>query len=262
MHEEPDQAGRPDYEYLAAGWVLGGLSASEQELADRLEAEDPAFRTEVAAFEDTLGLLGGTDEPVEPSPETEAAILSIPGRLPQQSETGQSETGGGRAPEPAARPPRDRGRMLFALAASVLFVVAAVLGGVAVVQHQERSQLEEELTLAQQEQRDAERLLGAPDLTSAHEESGDGGSVTVSYSVDEQLIRVTPHDIPSPDEGQELQMWIIDEEGAHDAGMMAADSSSVVSGPDFSQGSAFGVTVEPAGGSVEPTSDPILVAEL
>lgn len=252
-----------DREYLAAGFVLGGLSEDELSEARELEASDAEFRAELSSFRETLGLLAETDEPESPSAQTEAAILAIPQRhpsdeVPHTVSADQEVVDGRRSAQRRSR----LSTVALALAASTLLVLAAILGGAAVVQYNERSEIEEYVATLENEHDEAQRLLTADDLAATRSESALGGSVTVSYSASEQLLYVTPQDMPAPEAGEALQMWVIDGEGAHDAGMMSLGSGQLVTGMDLTQDAAFGVTVEPEGGSVEPTSDPILVAEL
>ncbi|WP_010523842.1 anti-sigma factor domain-containing protein [Nesterenkonia sp. F] len=260
-----------DREYLAAGRVLGGLSESEQAEADRLWAQDESFREEVASFEETMGLLAATDEPVVPSDDVERAILEIPAATGQTAaEPGAvREQGTSAADEASAgtvgartRPPRRGPAMLFALAASVLLLVAVVLGGVALDAHQDRQDLQAQVEEMESQRQQAESLLGAPDLDTRRMETPDGAQVTLSYSVEQQAMMVMPHQVEDPGESEDLQMWIIDEDGAHDVGLMSAQGPSMVTGQDFGESATFGVTLEPEGGSPQPTSDPVMVAEL
>lgn len=270
-----------DREYLAAGYVLGGLSSEEENLARSLEASDPHFQEELELLRETMALVGESDEPVTPSSETEAAILSLPQRHPRPAETTPVETSPDAA-EPQEAPssseslplktdeaqtaPRRRGgrssTIFFALAASVLLVLATVLGGLLFTQAQDQQEMEESLTAAEIEQQETERLLGAPDLASAHAESDESGSLTITYSVAEQLIHVVPHDVPAPDPDQTMQMWLIDDEGPHSIGLMGGETSELLAGVEFDEGVTFGVTVEPEGGSPEPSDEPIIVAQL
>lgn len=271
----------PDHEYLAAGYVLGGLDAQEHDEAERLCATDPQFQAEVAAVEETMALLAESDEPAEPSAETEAAILAIPRHSPpasagvpggaaasaEQQGSAPEEPQDSAEPSPEAIPQpssvqRRRSTMYLALAASALMVLAAVLGGVAVSEYQQRTDLQEQLRAAEEQNALEDALLDAPDLVSTRVESDSGGAATVSYSVQEQMIRVTPEDMDAPEEDQDLQMWIIDDDGTHSAGIMSAARASMVTDSSFGDGASLGVTLEPAGGSEEPTSEPIMVAEL
>lgn len=270
-----------DREYLAAGYVLGGLSSEEESLARSLEASDPHFQEELELMRETMALVGESDEPVTPSSETEAAILSIPNRHPRPADTRSGDTTPDAAEpqeapssseslplktEEAQKAPRRRGgrssTIFFALAASVLLVLATVLGGLLFTQAQDQQDMEESLTAAESERQETERLLGAPDLSSAHAESAEGGSLTVTYSVAEEMIHVVPHDVPAPEPDQTMQMWLIDDQGAQSIGLMGGETSELLADVEFDEGVSFGVTVEPEGGSPEPSDEPIIVAQL
>lgn len=270
-----------DREYLAAGYVLGGLSSEEENLARSLEASDPHFQEELELLRETMALVGESDEPVNPSSETEAAILSLPHRHPRPADTTSGDTASADTGPDVAEPPpspsearsekaqgasgRSRGRsstFFFALAASTLLILTAVLGGLLFTQVQEQQDMEESLTAAESERQETERLLGAPDLSSAHAESSEGGSLTITYSVTEELIHVVPHDVPAPEPDQTMQMWLIDDEGPQSIGLMGGETSELLAGVEFDEGITFGVTVEPEGGSPEPSDEPIIVAQL
>lgn len=253
-----------DHEYLAAGYVLGGLAPEELELAHSLNESDPEFRKEVAAFSDTMALISESDEPIEPSPDVEAAILNIPSKAASPEGEPDSPEAEPSPSTPDAAPSR-HARMtqaVFALAASTLVIVAAVLGTMLFNQVQQAQEVEQSLTAAEQEREKMELLLGAPDLSAAHVESAAGGSVTVTYSMDASMIHIVPHDVPSPSADESMQMWLIDEEGPQSLGLMSGESSEMLDSVDLVEGVAFGVTIEPSGGSPQPTDDPIIVAEL
>lgn len=260
-----------DREYLAAGLVLGGLSDAERAEADRLHQQDESFREEVVSFEETMGLLAATDEPVAPSEDVERAILEIPAatdrttaephEVREQDASAAGEASAGAAERPA-RPPRRGPAMLFALAASVLLLVAVVLGGLALDAHQERQELQAQMEEMESQRQQAESLLGAPDLDTRRMETPDGAQVTLSYSVEQQAMMVMPHQVEDPGESEDLQMWIIDDDGAHDAGLMPTDGPAMITTRSFGESATFGVTVEPEGGSPQPTSDPVMAAEL
>ncbi|PRZ17550.1 anti-sigma factor [Nesterenkonia sandarakina] len=259
-----------DREYLAAGLALGTLADAEMLEALDLEASDPDFAEEVASFSETLGLLAETDDAIAPSAETEAAILSIP-RLHQQAEadtaapaaTTESVTPQATTP-PATTPARTRrpSTALFALAASTLLLLSAVLAGALINQQQDTSQIEESLTVAEAERERTQRLLSASDLAFTEAEATVGGRLTLAYSVSEQMLHLTPHDMPELPEDQTMQLWLIDEEGAHSAGLMTGTSTELLTDLAMDEDMTFGVTVEPAGGSEAPTTDPVVLADL
>lgn len=269
-----------DHEYLAAGYVLGGLSDDEYALAQSLYDTHAEFRAEVASFEDTMAAVAQSDDPLTPSPELEAAILDIPHRCapadnaeaPGQDSEGSVAAASADDPAPAhaptgeAQPARRtrRGRLsatMFALAASML-VVAIALGSLLVSQTREAQDMEESLTASEEQRQQLEHLLGSPDLAAAHAESALGGSVTVTFSQNEQMVHVMPHNLPDLTDEEAMQMWLIGEDGPQSIGLMSPDAPVMLSGVELDEGLVFGVTVEPAGGSPEPTTDPVIAAEL
>ena len=63
--------------------------------------------------------------------------------------------------------------------------------------------------------------------------------------------------MPPPQPGTVYQMWLVDADGAHsagtmDAGAVAPSTTAVI--PDLGSSNALAFTVEPPGGSPQPTS--------
>ncbi|MFC9441268.1 MULTISPECIES: anti-sigma factor [Brevibacterium] len=272
-----------DRDYLAAGLALGGLSDDELVEAQALADTDPEFQAEVAAYGETAAFMAASDAPAAVSEETKNAILSLPDHLAQENaapDTGFAEAGdrtaaadsdsspssqpGGaasRAEEPidlAARR-RKRSWLPWAAAAAALIVVCGF--GISAWQMQQR-QNELEATLAETQQRldETARLMDAPDLRTTTADLAAGGSVTVVSSETEQLIHVTSRDV-TPAEGTSLQMWVIGDDGPKSVGLMVGDAENI-DGSDFAAGNLFGITVEPEGGSPQPTTDPVVAVEL
>ncbi|HYN97908.1 MAG TPA: anti-sigma factor, partial [Pilimelia sp.] len=87
-----------------------------------------------------------------------------------------------------------------------------------------------------------------------------GGRVTLVVSPSRDAAVALLTGLPDPGAGKAYQMWVIDGTEATSAGVLAAGETSArwllagVRGAD-----AFGVTVEPAGGSGKPTL-PVAVA--
>ncbi|GAA1146506.1 anti-sigma factor [Ornithinicoccus hortensis] len=108
-------------------------------------------------------------------------------------------------------------------------------------------------------------VLDAPDAQRSTE-TVDG--VTVSVVTSASLNRsafVAEGMEPAPD-GQDYQLWFVHEDGtAVSAGLMPRgeqDTSEVVLEGEAAGAVAVGVTLEPAGGSDQPTSDPLVAVPL
>lgn len=291
-----------DRDYLAAGLALGGLSEAELAEAQALADTDADFRSEVAEYEDTMVLMAESDAeasessaPDAPEPisaATRNAILAIPSTHAQedaaaqppsleQARSAQPQTQSS-APTPLnapvqpapqagnhsssdAPPPADlaehrrKRRPWVPMAAAAAAVIVAA--GVGVNSWQKQNELEDELTAAQQQLDDSARLMEAGDLKTSTAELPEGGSVTVASSEKEQLIRFSPRDVEVSPAGKSLQMWVIGDEGPESVGLMTKAPVTIADEP-FAKGSLFGVTVEPKGGSKQPTTDPIVAIGL
>jgi anti-sigma-K factor RskA len=106
----------------------------------------------------------------------------------------------------------------------------------------------------------AEQVQSAPDAkTSSDVALPGGGTATVVRSESLGKAVVITSDLPSAPAGKVYQLWLQDTEGQFtSAGLMAAagDQTVVLQG-DAADAQAAGITVEPAGGSDQPTSNPI-----
>ena len=265
-----------DRDYLAAGLALGGLSDSELAEAQTLADSDADFRAEAAVYADIMAEAAESDEPVEVSSATREAILSIPQTHAQQRSTNEPLSpathtqANSTATHPVSlasptsladhRESRRRSWLPYAAAAAALIVAAG--SGVTVWQQTQRqNQLEEDLTAAQQQLDDSTRLMQADDLRTSTDELPEGGTVTVSSSESEQLIRISPDGVGRTPEGKSMQMWVIGDEGPESAGLMTGESTTI-GGHTFTDGSVFGITIEPEGGSDQPTTDPVVAINL
>lgn len=280
-----------DRDYLAAGLALGGLSDAELSEAQALVDTDAEFRSEVAAYADTMALVAESDDPEPVSAATRDAILGIPSthaqediapephaqeqaQTPQapsalrqdQSESpadNQADSHSQQAREDVPPPAdlaahRRKRRTWISMAAAAAAVVVAA--GVGVNSWQKQNELEDDLAATQQQLDETSKLMQADDLRSNTAELPDGGSVTVVSSESEQLIHVSSSGVEA-DPGKSLQMWVIGDEGPESAGLMT-EAATNIDDRQFTTGNLFGITVEPEGGSEQPTSDPVVALDL
>lgn len=262
-----------DRDYLAAGLALGGLSDAELTEAQNLADTDAVFRSEVAAYSDTMALMAESDAEADSSamdtPEpisaaTRNAILSIPNTHAQEDAPAAGNQSSSDAPPPPAdlaEHRRKRRPWVTWAAAAAAIVILAGIGANTWQLQQKQNHLEEELASTQQQLGDSTRLMGAGDLQTDTADLPDGGSVTVAWSESEQLIRFSPQDVSAAPNGKSLQMWVIGDDGPESVGLMTGEPVTIADEP-FAKGSLFGITVEPAGGSAQPTTDPIVAINL
>ncbi len=150
-----------------------------------------------------------------------------------------------------ARPRRRRWAVAGVAAAAV--VAIAVPTGVAVHQAQQRSHLEDQAhTVA--------AMLADPRAQLVTGTMSTGGDVSVLVSGDQVLF--TGAGMPAAGSGKDYQLWrSTDGKTMVSVGLVHADSGSAAVLFDAPGDSVFAVTVEPAGGSEQPTSAPVVALQ-
>jgi anti-sigma-K factor RskA len=87
-----------------------------------------------------------------------------------------------------------------------------------------------------------------------------GDSLVAAYSPTEAALVLAGEAIVAPEPDETYQLWLIDDSGATSVGVFRPDESGAVSvrfGDTDPSDHSLGVTLEPAGGSEQPTM-PIL----
>jgi anti-sigma-K factor RskA len=266
----------PDIHTLTGAYAVDALAADERQVfEEHLEVCD-ACRQEVAELQATAARLGGSlHEP--PPPELKGRVLAAIDRTRQEPpSSGDRSWPDASAADPAwptdghgdelaaarARRGRTAGapRVLLGVVGAAAGVLAiAVIGlGFAVASLGERlgqmeataGQLTDVLTAV-----DAETVAVDVDGTVVR--------IVMSPRRGEALVLVDGM-APAPDE-HDYELWLIHDEVRVPAGVFDVDdrgrATRVVTG-DMATVTAIGVTVEPAGGSPQPTSDPVMLVEM
>ncbi|HKJ57348.1 MAG TPA: anti-sigma factor [Nitriliruptoraceae bacterium] len=84
---------------------------------------------------------------------------------------------------------------------------------------------------------------------------------TLVIAPDQQAVLATAG-LTAPGDDEVMQVWVIDERGPVSAGLFVDPSSPKLLDVPVTDGATVGITIEPAGGSEQPTSDPIWAAEV
>lgn len=88
-------------------------------------------------------------------------------------------------------------------------------------------------------------------------------AATLSYLPDEEIFVFSVSGLPPPPEGYVYQAWLINAEGPIPTGTMAEGQEEMAAHGDKSQFTTFAITLEKGPlGSPQPTSDPIILADL
>ncbi|WP_313818299.1 anti-sigma factor [Citricoccus sp.] len=261
-----------DAELLAA-WALDAVDEDERRSIEQRLGSDPELRARADALSSTVSRLA-MSTPAEPPADLRGRVLSAVAESGQDArpdqDAGASPLAGHGAdgrPDAGAersgvadldrhrarrRPTARRwwvGAVSAAAAAAVAVAVVvsqpwAPTGGVT-----EGDQL---TAIEQILQVDGAERLESP-VTG-------GGEVEVARAPSGETV-LAARGLPAPAEGRDYQMWTIQGEAApQPAGLLEVqDGLALVRMQDVPADAALAVTVEPAGGSEAPTTDPIVV---
>jgi anti-sigma-K factor RskA len=147
---------------------------------------------------------------------------------------------------------------LAAGAAAVFLVVAVVLGAAGL--HSRR-----ELDSARAQDQAIAAVLSAPDARITTQATTDGGTATVVVSRAEQKIIFTTAGLPPLPVSKVYELWLMGPPGTRRAGLLSPPSAGKTApllASGLAAGDKVGVTIEPAGGTNQPTTTPVLVMSL
>jgi anti-sigma-K factor RskA len=86
-----------------------------------------------------------------------------------------------------------------------------------------------------------------------------GGGTAVGVLADDRAF-FTGVELPDPGDGRDYQLWVVRGDAAVSAGVLEQRAGRATAlTQEYRAGDALAVTVEPAGGSEQPTSDPVVV---
>lgn len=227
-----------DLHTLSGAYAIDALSPEEAEEFRTHLSACQVCRDEVRELREAAAKMGAS-EALVPPPALRARVLEAASRQPQQPPRVRSL---------AERRRRWQPRLLVAAAVAVL--VAAVGVGVAVTQRPEQPPVSTAVT----------RVFDAPDAHQATVGTSNGGKVKVATSPRLNEMAVDTDALPKLGSDQVYQIWAV-----HDGAMTSA---AVLSNPGSGAamempkpGTQVAITIEPAGGSSQPTSKPIVTVD-
>ncbi|MCP3800602.1 anti-sigma factor [Allokutzneria sp. A3M-2-11 16] len=228
----------PDVHTLTGAYAMNALDADERREFERHMAVCPDCERETRELERTAAHLGMAAATVPP-PGLRAKVLAEVSRTRQQS------------PIAPALPRQRRWAVpVVSLVAAASVLVAVVFGIGVLTANQE---LDRERALAEQ----VTAIVGAAD---ARTEVAGNGKVVSSRLLGKAVLLASDQ-VPAPRSGKDLQAWAISDSGVVSLGLMARTHSGRHAPMVFPTTgvSKIGVTVEPSGGSAQPTTTPVLL---
>jgi anti-sigma-K factor RskA len=285
---------------LSGAYALNALTPEERSAFEETLVSSDSVRHEVTELTDTAVLLGLAAAPVAPSAALKASIMDRIQSLPQLPALDSDERdaklrepktrdaavteGAGAAPVPSepvtvasapiaapspaaaagAQTPAERtaqarwfSKPVVALA-SAAAVIGLIAGGGVIVNTLNESNSRQVM---------ADRLAqinAAPDTQKAAAEVAGGGTATLVWSNELLASAIVVDGLKPLPADKVYELWYIGESGPRPAGTFTVGDDGAtwrVLDGDMQAGDVVGVTVEPSGGSPEPTTDPIVALQ-
>jgi anti-sigma-K factor RskA len=270
---------REDPHLLSGAYALDAVTPEEATDMERAMDASEDLRSEVAELTDTAVLLGLSVAPAEPSPDLRARLLAGIETTPQLPPLQEQESpedslqrmslhvaprqaggsaravraGAGSAPRGRGASGRAWARRPGTLLAAVAAAAVLLFGAGVLVDNLVRpsSSSTQALTWTQ--------ITSASDAHHRSAPVAGGGTVAVYWSTKLGASAVKVQGA-APPSGKSMQLWRMEDGKATSAGLWhppAGQDYQVLKGA-MHKGQTFGITVEPAGGSPQPTTTPVV----
>jgi anti-sigma-K factor RskA len=242
---------RHDLHSLAGPYALDALEAgSERDRFIRHLSRCQSCAAEVKGFREVATAMAFAAA-AEPPAELRDRVLTAAARTRQLP----PEVAGGSH----ARPRRSRRSVpwlpwLSGVVATASIVVAVLFGFA-------QAHTRDELNQVKAENQAISLLLSAPQAKLLTHEVTHGGVATVVLAADRHELAVVTTGLPALPSGKVYQLWLIGKPKIVSAGLLPAAKNGqtpAVLATGVVKGDTLGLTVEPAGGSAQPTTTPIL----
>ena len=239
----------PDIHALGGAYALDAVDDLERRAFDRHLAECEACTVEVAEYREVTGRLAENSWSVPP-PRMREQVLARAAATPQLPAAGLRRSGTN---------PVTRWRRIAAAAAVVGVLGLGTAATTYAVQEQRLSAERTAVASAQQRADRIQAVLSAPDAALRAGDLTGGGRVTVVVSDTEDAGVVVLADAPPPGPDRAYQLWVVDDVRPISVGLLPAGRSEATELIEGVRGrAAFAVSLEPAGGSPQPSTTPLV----
>ena len=230
------------FEDLKDAYVLDALPDEERQSFEEYLAAHPERQAEIDELGAIAGLLAFSPHEQEPSQELRRRVMDVV--------------------EAEAAPRQTRRRSWFAGLGDYLGARGLALGTAAVLVIGLLSWnvlLQNQVQDLRGEVKDAQ--VQTIELQGSWAEQGAHAEVA---SINKNRVILVAEDMPSVPDNKTCQIWVIHEDEPKPGGLFQpdADMTATAITTPIKKADVIAVTVEPAGGSKKPTSDPVLAAKL
>jgi hypothetical protein len=242
-----------DLHSLAGAYALDALgSPAERDRFDRHLSRCPPCAAEVRGFREVATAMAfavTAEAPAGLRPQVLAAAARTRQLPPEVSSD--------------ARPQRTRSTLPWlpwlSGAVALASVAVAVFFGLA------QSHTQDELNQARAENQALNVVLSAPHVQVLSQVATSGGTAIVVLAAERHELAVVTTGLPALPPGQVYQLWLIGKTKTTSAGLLPAAKSGrtpAILATGLVKGDTLGLTVEPAPGSPQPTTKPIVALPL
>ena len=238
-----------DVHKLTGAYALDAVDDLERARFEQHLAECEDCRAEVAELRETAALLAETTAVAPPASLRDSVLSGITQIRPLPPELPRTTPATIAAEQRAGR----RAWMPFLVAAALALFVGL---GATLIQPWQSDEVPQ-LTAAEQ-------VIGADDAQEVFVDLGEAGRASVVRSKVEDRAVIRTEDMVAAPDGKVYELWLMSGDGTFtSAGLMPdrADQTLVLDGSAASA-AAVGITVEPDGGSKQPTTEPIALFDL
>jgi anti-sigma-K factor RskA len=243
------------FDDLKDAYVLGALPEEERLSFEEYLAAHPERQAEVDELGAVAGLLAFSPPEQEPSPELRSRVMEVV----------EARRVGGRST--FARVGDYLSFRSLALGAAALLVIGLLSWNVLLLDQVQ--DLQGQVENAQGQVKDLQSEL---EVARAHQSQtiklkgswAEQGAIAEVASMKKNQIILVARNMPSVPEDKTCQIWVIKGDVPKSSGLFQPDGNGTATpiSNSIRKADVIAVTVEPAGGSEQPTSDPVLLAEL
>jgi anti-sigma factor RsiW len=254
----------PQVHALTGAYVCDALDPDEERDFELHLAQCPDCTTEVAELRETAAVLA-MDTIQAPPTRMHAAVrarIDLTRQLPPLTAAAEENQPSSNV-VPIGRARGRRGRLSRSALAgwAVAAVLAGVVGGLSVHSAVQDRQISQANAQAAQ----ISALLSASDVHAGVAKVSGGGSVTVIDSKERDQAAITLSGLAALPSGKAYQLWIIGTGSVRSAGVVTAaeaETGKEILTDDLGNAASVAITVEPARGSAQPTTTPVLLMSL
>ena len=237
-----------DLHLLTGAYAVDALTGDELDDFEQHLKQCPSCAEEVSGLQETAARLG-LAAAIAPPSSMRAQVLDATNRVRQLPPSGVRLI--------TADGPRRRRRLSRRLPRPIaVTAMAAAIVALAILQVGTRHQLQQ----AQTNNQTIASVLSASDARIQLSSSTIGGTVTAVVSPHDREAVITAAGMPTPSDAKVYQLWVISPAGARSVGLLPGSSdgaTSPVLADGVQPGDQLAVTIEPAGGTKQPTTIPI-----